>query len=144
MNFRLSQFLKAFDALAQAEFIKQKNIQWCTGGGRERTQSASISSESYEKRLNEILIEARNQENEAIFDKIETEFGQIDCESKPFIRALVISVCISCLVDNKIDTELFKKRAPILTKFIAKREDKELEALFAIQALDHRTQHQPS
>lgn len=113
------------------------------GGQRERTQSASISTESYEKRLNEILAN-KNEENESIFDNIENEFGTVDCESKPFIRALVISVCMSCYFENKIDADLFKKRAAILNKFIAKREEFELESLYAIQALDHRTQHQPS
>lgn len=129
---------------AQSEFIRDKNLQWCqVGGGRERTQSASISTESYERHLKEILA-IREEENEIIFDKIETEFGQVDCESKPFIRALVISVCTSCIDDNKIDPDLFKKRSAILNKFINKKEEFELEALFAIQALDHRTHHQPS
>lgn len=103
----------------------------------------NILAEPYERRLNEILAN-RAEENESIFDKIEAEFGQVDCESKPFIRALVISVCTSCLVDIKIDSELFKKRSAILNKFINKKEEFELEALFAIQALDHRTHHQPS
>lgn len=129
---------------AQTEFIRDKNLQWCqVGGGRERTQSASISTESYERHLKEILAN-REEENESIFDKIEAEFGQVDCESKPFIRALVISVCTSCIDDNKIDPDLFKKRSAILNKFINKKEEFELEALFAIQALDHRTHHQPS
>lgn len=141
--FRLAYFLKAYDADEQAEFIKSKQLGFCVGGQRERTLSASISTESYERILNEMLGD-KTMENETIFDKIENEFGSVDCESKPFIRALVISVCTSCFADNKIDPELFKKRAAILNKFIGKREEFELESLFAIQALDHRTQHQPS
>jgi hypothetical protein len=139
----LSDFLKAYDPLQQAELIKTNNLQWIVAGNRERTQSASISIESYERRLNEMLSKPQ-EPNEVVFDKIENEFGLIDCESKHFIRALVISVCTSCLADGKIDPELFKKRGKILNKYIAKREDFELEALFSIQALDHRTQHQPS
>jgi hypothetical protein len=112
-----------------------------TRGSGVTAGSSSISSESYEKRLNEILANP-SDDNEAIFDKIEKEFEPI-YESKLFIRALVISVCNSCLIDNKIDAELFKKRGSILNKFIAKKEDSELEALFSIQALDHRMKHQP-
>ena len=84
-----------------------------------------------------------NLPNETIFDKIETDFGEIDCQSKGFIRALVTAVCRSCLdVQNKLDPVLFKNRSPVLTKFINRDEEFELEALFAIQALDHKMQHQ--
>ena len=106
---RLSDFLKAYDPSEQATLIKNNHLQWIVAGNRERTQSASISIESYERRLNEIL-ENPKEENQDIFDKIENEFGQIDCESKHFIRALVISVCTSCQTDNKIDPELFQIR----------------------------------
>lgn len=141
---RLAYFLKAYDSNdGHAEFIKANNLGFCVGGTRERTQSASISSDSFERRLNEMLAN-KNDKNEAIFDKIESEFGQVDCESKAFIRALVISVCSSSMADNKIDIQLFQSRIAILNKYIGKREEFELEALFAIQALDHRYQHQPS
>lgn len=141
--FRASQlnikdFLKGVSS--PAEFIKASKIQWISGN-RERTQSASVSLESYEKVLDKIL-DVRT-ENETIFDQIEAEFGEVDCHSKAFVRALVISVCNSCLVEKKIDAELFKKRGSILNKYIAKKEDLELEALFAIQILDHRMKHQP-
>jgi hypothetical protein len=52
-------------------------------------------------------------------------------------------VCRSCYIDNKIDAAIFKERSSILTKYIARNEEFELEALFAVQALDHRTKHQP-
>lgn len=102
----LNQFLKGVDS--PSEYIKEKNLQWILGN-RERTQSASISAESYESRLNQIL--ENRLENEIIFDKIETEFAEADYHSRVFIRALVISVCNSCLVDKKIDAELFKNVA---------------------------------
>ena len=54
-----------------------------------------------------------------------------------------MAVCRVCMLDGKIDPNLFKKRSPILTKYIARKEELELESLFAVQALDHKTQHQP-
>jgi hypothetical protein len=76
--------------------------------------------------------------------KLKNEFSEMDCKSKSFIRALVTAVCRSCLgEDSKIDATLFKKRSPILTKFIAENEELELESLFAVQALDRKMQHQP-
>ena len=53
------------------------------------------------------------------------------------------SVCRSCIFDSKIDQELFKKRGLVLSKFIARKDNLELESLFAIQALDYKLQHQP-
>ena len=41
-------------------------------GTRERTQSASVSSESYEKKLYDIL-QSPKSENECIFEKIEVK-----------------------------------------------------------------------
>ena len=110
---------------------------------RERTQSASVSTESYERILFQIL-EPKALQNEVIFDKIESEFGEIDFQSKAFIRALVTVVCRSCLdASSNLDHIRFKNRSSILTKFINRKEEYELEALFAIQALDHKMQHQP-
>ena len=57
---------------------------------------------------------------------------------------MVTAVCRSCLdVSNKLEHVRFKNRSSILTKFINRNEEFELEALFAIQALDHKMQHQP-
>ena len=119
-----------------------KNLTWLVSN-RERTQSASVSSDTYEGTLFQIL-QPTTLQNEVIFDKIESEFGDIDCQSKAFIRALVTAVCRSCLdASNKLDHTRFKNRSSILTKFINRNEEFELEALFAIQALDHKMQHQP-
>lgn len=51
----------------QSNFFKK--IEWIIGV-RERTQSASISTESFEKKLSEILKNPK-EKNETIFDKIE-------------------------------------------------------------------------
>lgn len=141
-NLNINDFLKSVDN--RVEFIKKNNLTWVLAN-RERTQSGSVSTESYERKLYQIL-EQINLTNEVIFDKIEAEFGEIDCQSKAFIRALVTAVCRSCLDSNinKLDPQLFKSRTAILTKYINRNEEFELEALFAIQALDHKMQHQPA
>ncbi len=83
------------------------------------------------------------QENEAIFTQIEDEFTDNECESKAFVRALIVSFCKSCYSESKIDHDLLQRRTPILSKYISKNEELELEALFAVQALDFRMKHQP-
>merc|ERR1712127_206146 len=138
-NLKVHDFLQGVDS---SQYLKEKNIQWILGN-RERTQSASVSCESYEKKLFEV-VNTPNKDNEVIFDKIENEFSDNDCNSKSFIRAVVTAVCRSCLDStNKLDTNLFKQRIPVLTKFINRNEEFELECLFAVQALDHKMQHQP-
>ena len=52
-------------------------------------------------------------------------------------------MCRSCIFDSKVDQELFKKRGLVLSKFIARKDNLELESLFALQALDYKLQHQP-
>jgi len=140
-NLRINYFLGGVSNVT--DFLRENNIAWIHAS-RERTQSASVSTESYERKLFQIL-QPTTLQNEVIFDKIESEFGEIDCQSKAFIRALVTAVCRSCLdANNKLDHIRFKNRSSILTKFINRKEEYELEALFAIQALDHKMQHQPA
>ena len=37
------------------------------------------------------------------------------------------SVCRSCIIDSKIDQDLFKDRGLVLSKFIARKDNLELE-----------------
>ncbi|CAF1069214.1 unnamed protein product, partial [Brachionus calyciflorus] len=97
---------------------------------------SSLLIDQIENKLNQIF--TPSVENKVIFDKIEKEYSPSECSSKPFIRALVIAVCNSCYNEKKIDTDLFKKRVPILKKYITNKGDLELESLFAIQTLTHR------
>ncbi|CAF0929985.1 unnamed protein product [Brachionus calyciflorus] len=139
-NLQLNEFLQGIDD--SKEYINQHKLQWVTvEKSRERTTSSSVSIDQIENKLNQIF--TPSVENKVIFDKIEKEYSPSECSSKPFIRALVIAVCNSCYNQNKFDADLFKKRVPILNKYIAKKEDLELESLFAIQTLDNRLKHQP-
>lgn len=76
-----------------------------------------------------------------MFDQIENNFTDDECQSKHFVRALMTAVCRSCMFESKIDQALFQKRGLILSKYIARKDNLELESLFAIQALDNKLQH---
>lgn len=134
-NLELDEFLDGVDDKQQ--FITVNKLDWMNGQNCDIVQS-NLSVDSYETILNQIL--APNKENSVIFDEIDAKFPNTN--SKPFIRALVIAVCSSCY-SGKIDPDLFKKRSHILKRYIKDDEELELEALFAVQALDHRLQHQP-
>ena len=158
-NLSLKDFMASFMETSEIDdFAKANSLDWLLNTAsnntsapneqqRERTTSASSSSNApldmYEKRLYEILSAPDSENNEVFFSKIEKEFATNELESKTFVRALVMSVSRSCHKQDKLDTATFKKRSCILNRFIGKKEELELEALFAIQALDHRMKHQP-
>ncbi len=77
------------------------------------------------------------------YNFFKNEFSESDCRSKQFVRALTLALCRSCMIDSKVDPDLFKLRGPILSKFIARNESLEVESLFGVQALDFQTKHQP-
>lgn len=146
----LRDFLVSYESQsAQDELIQKKNVEWAlnTSSDRERTESASSNATSsvsssldaYEKKLADIFGNPATP-NEKLFVSIEKEFDSEALNSKLFIRALAIQLIKSCYSD-KLDTTEFQKRKDILIKYINKREDIELEVLYAIQALDHRLQH---
>ncbi len=156
-NLSLRDLLAGYSGAAFDEFVKKSALEWALNSAhavvpekRERTQSASVSQSSgaagapldaHEKALNEIFA-ACGQDNEAVEARIGKQFSAAELQSKLFVRALVISVCRSCH-QEKFDLQLFKHRSSLLHKYIGKREEMELEALFAIQALDHRMKHLP-
>ena len=72
---------------------------------------------------------------------LKEKFSEKEFQTKQFVRAISTAVCRCCIVDTKFNKELFLKRSQILGKYIARNNDFELEALFAIQVLDHKLQH---
>ena len=65
--------------------------------------------------------------------------------SKTYLRALVASLCRSCLDLNrkKFDINIFLKRFTILKKFVNSNPVYEIEVLKSAQALDHKLKHMP-
>jgi uncharacterized coiled-coil protein SlyX len=106
------------------------------------SQAGASPLEACEKAVTDILT-ACGGNNKMVEKRIRKQFSEAELKTKLFVRALVISVMRSCYVDNKFDKEAFTRRCPILLTHIGKLEEMELEALFAIQALDHRMNHQP-
>lgn len=125
-------------------FIEKNNLEWIVSI-MDLDKHENKTVEYYEKRLAHLLFseEDKKAKNEALIENIKSNFSELDLRRKEFIRALVICVCKSCLVERKIDIDLFKTRAFILKVFLNHNEDLELETLYAVQALDHRTKHYP-
>ena len=80
-----------------------------------------------------------------MFHQIEAEFGVISYLSKTFIGALSAALCLNCLDANKkINHFKFIDQCQLLSIFINHNKLFELEALFAIESLDHRIHDEPS
>lgn len=67
-------------------------------------------------------------------------FGKIGSQSKFFIRVLVTAVCQHYLelMKSHVDSIKFKTLSNILSIFIKRNKEFELEGLFAIQELDKK------
>lgn len=127
-NFKIDELLQLID--------KQKNIKKLLNCG---------DNYLFETNVRKLLNIIENVSSELIAKRIEVEFSKNDLQTKQFIRALVTSVCLSCLDPMcRLDTVLFKKRAFILSKYINCNRDYELECLNAFQQIDYRLQHQCS
>ncbi|XP_072036491.1 LOW QUALITY PROTEIN: eukaryotic translation initiation factor 4 gamma 1-like [Amphiura filiformis] len=84
-------------------------------------------------------------DNDHIFDWIKKNTDPELTKQKDFIRALVTVVCQSTIEGESIrcDPELLKFRAKCLLRYIDGDVDRELQALFAVQALNHKLVNPP-
>jgi hypothetical protein len=97
--------------------------------------------ESCQLRLLEIF--QQKKPNQILLQQIESEFE--NTKNKSFIGALISSLCLNCLDANKnLDHIKFKNRSELLSKFIGHNKLFELEALLAIESINHRIYDQPS
>ncbi|XP_024130240.1 eukaryotic translation initiation factor 4 gamma 1a isoform X2 [Oryzias melastigma] len=94
-----------------------------------------LSGEEMSKQLDRLLQDKAN--NQRIRDWIEANLEDQQTVSNQFIRTLMTSVCQSVIIcDNpyKVDMDQIKTRAPLLQRYLCD-EEKELQALYALQAL---------
>ncbi|XP_023820532.1 eukaryotic translation initiation factor 4 gamma 1-like [Oryzias latipes] len=94
-----------------------------------------LSGEEISKQLDRLLQDKAN--NQRIRDWIEANLEDQQTVNNQFIRRLMTSVCQSVIIcDNpyKVDMEQIKNRAPLLQRYLCD-EEKELQALYALQAL---------
>lgn len=91
--------------------------------------------ESYHIRLLQIIQQETNQQNK--IQLIESEFE--NKKTKVFIGALISALCINCMDENKnLDHIKFKNHSELLSKYISHNKLFELEALLAVESLNHR------
>ncbi|XP_007933855.1 eukaryotic translation initiation factor 4 gamma 3 [Orycteropus afer afer] len=96
-----------------------------------------LSAEELYKRLEKLIIEDKAND-EQIFDWVEANLDENEMSSPTFLRALMTAVCKAAIIADcstfRVDTAVIKQRVPILLKYLDSDTEKELQALYALQA----------
>ncbi|KAM9318383.1 eukaryotic translation initiation factor 4 gamma 1-like isoform 3-T4 [Pholidichthys leucotaenia] len=117
------------------KFVTEKNVEFTLGDESEKSGKKELSSEELTKHLDRLIQDKANDQR--IFDWVEANLDEQQTTSSVFVRALMTCICQSAIIcENpyKVDAEVIKQRAKLLQKYL-KDERKELQALYALQAL---------
>ncbi|XP_031646937.1 eukaryotic translation initiation factor 4 gamma 1 isoform X11 [Oncorhynchus kisutch] len=121
------------------KFVTEKNVEFTLGGGgddeTEKSRKKELSSEELNKQLDRLIQD--KADNQRIYDWVEANLDEMQMSSNMFVRALMTSICQSAIIcENpyKLDAKVITRRAKLLHKYL-KDEQKELQALYALQAL---------
>ncbi|TKS81437.1 Eukaryotic translation initiation factor 4 gamma 1 [Collichthys lucidus] len=117
------------------KFVTEKDVEFTLGDETERNKKKELSSAELTKQLDRLIQD--KADNQRIFDWIEANLDEQQTSSNVFARALMTCICQSAVIcENpyKVDGEQIRQRAKLLQKYL-KDEQKELQALYALQAL---------
>uniref|UniRef100_K7GEJ1 Eukaryotic translation initiation factor 4 gamma 1 n=1 Tax=Pelodiscus sinensis TaxID=13735 RepID=K7GEJ1_PELSI len=117
------------------KFGREQKVEYTMGDSSDMPSRKELTAEELCKQMEKLLKE--NSNNQRIYDWIEANLSEQQVSSTVFVRALMTSVCHSAIVfENpyRVDTAVIKSRAKLLQKYV-NEEQKELQALYALQAL---------
>lgn len=92
------------------------------------------------------LVRTKGAPSATIIEWIESKLGEAQTKKPPFIRALVTAVAENAITmhhdgNGELKEELVKTYTDLLQKYLNHDEDRELQALYALQALVNRLEH---
>ncbi|NXS76744.1 IF4G1 factor, partial [Pandion haliaetus] len=141
------------------KFVTEQKLEYTMGDSLDTPSRKELTSEELYKQMDKLLKE--NPNNQRIYDWIEANLSEQQVSSNTFIRALMTSVCHSAIVceyqgeagggllptlppshglspavENpyRVDALVIRNQAKLLQKYL-RDEQKELQALYALQAL---------
>ncbi|KAM3615524.1 uncharacterized protein V6R79_003497 [Siganus canaliculatus] len=117
------------------KFVTEKNVEFTLGEESDKSRKKELSSAELTKQLERLIQD--KADNQRIFDWVEANLDEQQTSSNLFVRVLMTCVCQSAIIcENpyKVDGEQIRARAKVLQKYL-KDEQKELQALYALQAL---------
>ncbi|NWY00474.1 IF4G3 factor, partial [Nothoprocta ornata] len=103
----------------------------------EALSEKELSAEELNKQLEKLIVEDKAND-EQIFDWVEANLDENQMSSPTFLRALMTAVCKAAIIADsssfRVDNAVIKQRVPILLKYLDSDTEKELQALYALQA----------
>lgn len=119
------------------KFVTDQKVEFTTGEETESKEPGKkvLSGEELSKQLDRFLEDKAN--NQRIRDWVEANFDEEQTASNQFVRALMTSVCQSAIICDtpyRVDAQQINQRASLLQRYLCD-EQKELQALYALQAL---------
>ncbi|XP_010160155.1 PREDICTED: eukaryotic translation initiation factor 4 gamma 3, partial [Eurypyga helias] len=116
-------------------------------GSSEALSEKDLSAEELTKQLEKLIVEDKAND-EQIFDWVEANLDESQMSSPTFLRALMTAVCKAAIIADsssfRVDTAVIKQRVPILLKYLDSDTEKELQALYALQASIVKLDQPPS
>ncbi|NXP76568.1 IF4G1 factor, partial [Ramphastos sulfuratus] len=117
------------------KFVTEQKLEYTMGDSSDMLSHKELTSEELCNQMDKLLKE--NPNNQRIHDWIEANLSEQQVSSNTFIRALMTSVCHSAIIfENpyRVDAMVIRNQAKLLQKYL-RDEQKELQALYALQAL---------
>ncbi|XP_050952469.1 eukaryotic translation initiation factor 4 gamma 3 isoform X8 [Labeo rohita] len=122
-------------------FITEHKLDFTLSDGSNPTEAVSkrtLSPEELNKQLEKLLLEDMAGD-ERIFDWVEANLDESEMSSPPFLRALMTAVCKAAVKTEgssyKVDLSIIQRRLPVLHKYLNSDTERQLQALYALQAL---------
>ncbi|XP_078266306.1 eukaryotic translation initiation factor 4 gamma 1a [Rhinoraja longicauda] len=121
------------------KFVTDKKVEFTLGNESDLETTPDKMEMSFDELCEQFdnLIKEK-AENQRIFDWIEANLDEKQMISPLFIRALMKSICHSAVVfENpiRVDVDIIQNRAKVLSKYLNSDPQRELQALYALQAL---------
>uniref|UniRef100_A0A8C2GUF1 Eukaryotic translation initiation factor 4 gamma, 3b n=1 Tax=Cyprinus carpio TaxID=7962 RepID=A0A8C2GUF1_CYPCA len=122
-------------------FITEHKLDFTLSDGSNLNEAVSkrtLSPEELNKQLEKLLLEDMAGD-ERIFDWVEANLDESEMSSSPFLRALMTAVCKAAVKSEgssyKVDLSIIQRRLPVLHKYLNSDTERQLQALYALQAL---------
>ncbi|XP_072569528.1 eukaryotic translation initiation factor 4 gamma 3 isoform X3 [Paramormyrops kingsleyae] len=123
------------------DFIADHKLEFTISDCSSPTEAllkGELSAEELSLRLEKLLIEDMAGD-EQIFDWVEANLDESQMSSPAFLRALMTAVCKAAVKGEstscRVDTTIIQKRLPVLLKYLNSDTERQLQALYALQAL---------
>ncbi|KAM5153704.1 eukaryotic translation initiation factor 4 gamma 1 isoform 3-T3 [Callospermophilus lateralis] len=116
-------------------FVAEQKVEYTLGEESESPGQRALPFEELSRQLEKLLKEGSS--NQRVFDWIDANLSEQQIASNTLVRALMKTVCYSAIIFEtplRVDVAVLKARARLLQKYLCD-EQKELQALYALQAL---------